>query len=118
MRGDRPASDSLCSQPLNRTIFLDDLPHNIKDAERLGCTGVRVPNGLTQADLRCGLRRLGEVGRGSALMSSWLGVGSVRSGDVAEAPAPAALAPADEPKTATTVDPASDSTSIRPKAVQ
>ena len=58
--------------PLNRTIFFDDLPHNIRDAERLGCTSVRVNNGLTANDMRCGLQRLGERGRGSALMSSWL----------------------------------------------
>ena len=58
--------------PLNRIIFFDDLPHNIRDAERLGITSVHVQNGMTKSDLRCGLQRLGERRRGSALMSSWL----------------------------------------------
>eukprot|EP00322_Chrysochromulina_rotalis_P015901 CAMPEP_0115880602 /NCGR_PEP_ID=MMETSP0287-20121206/27967_1 /TAXON_ID=412157 /ORGANISM="Chrysochromulina rotalis, Strain UIO044" /LENGTH=213 /DNA_ID=CAMNT_0003336441 /DNA_START=73 /DNA_END=714 /DNA_ORIENTATION=+ len=63
-------------RPLDRAIFFDDLPHNIKTAQTLGVGGcVRVQDGLTTSDVAQGLDMLRQRHRGSLLMRSWLGGG-------------------------------------------
>lgn len=57
---------------LRDMIFFDDLPHNIHDAEKLGCTAVQVPNGMDLDRLQLGLRKLVDKSRGSILLNSWL----------------------------------------------
>ncbi|KAL1508516.1 hypothetical protein AB1Y20_004616 [Prymnesium parvum] len=64
------------SVPLSKVLFFDDLTHNIRDAERLGCTAVRVSQGMDFEQLRFGLKCFAERKRGSSLMSSWLNGGT------------------------------------------
>lgn len=66
------AISSQLALPLERLLFFDDLPHNIRDASALGCTACLVRGGLSESDVLAGLRRFGERRRGAALMSSWL----------------------------------------------
>ena len=58
---------------LSRALFFDDLPWNIKTAEALGVGGcVLVKGGLQMEDVRKGLRKLREHGRGAAMMRAWM----------------------------------------------
>jgi len=59
---------------LERAIFLDDLPHNIKAAQSLGVGAcVLVKDGLTVADVATALDALQQRRRGATLMQTWLG---------------------------------------------
>jgi len=61
---------------LAKAVFFDDLPHNIKTAESLGCLGcVQVGSssrGVCREDVRLALKRMRERGRGAALMRAWM----------------------------------------------
>lgn len=74
---------------LERAIFLDDLPHNIKTAQSLGVGAcVLVKDGLTVADVATALDALQQRRRGATLMQTWLsrsdGSGSSSSDSVRE----------------------------------
>ena len=59
---------------LERAIFLDDIPHNIKTAQSLGVGAcVLVKDGLTVADVATALDALQQRRRGATLMQAWLG---------------------------------------------
>lgn len=60
------------SVPCHKMLFFDDLTHNIRDAEMLGCTAIHVVGGMTMEELASGLKRFAERRRGSSFMSSWL----------------------------------------------
>ena len=69
--------------PLTRALFFDDLRHNISAANKLGIGAavlVGQGQGLTEGDVRQGIKMLRERGRGAALMQAWMRKGSAGSG--------------------------------------
>ena len=74
--------------PLERALFFDDLPHNLKAASSVGLGGaVLVRAGLKRADVHQALKLLRERSAGSALMRAWMG--KPKQGLTVECSAPA-----------------------------
>ena len=62
--------------PLSRALFFDDLPHNIRAADKVGVgAAVLVRNGLRVADVVEALDRARHRSRGASLMQSWMAGG-------------------------------------------
>ena len=57
--------------PLDRMLFFDDLPHNIRTAEHLGVGSTLVRGGVGLSDLDRACQQLLERRRGSSLMRAW-----------------------------------------------